>query len=263
MPFKSKNNIECIHEEIEETNEETNENEETELNETNETEDEIQQEIPIKKDTKKIKKYKTANGEEIIVKRKPKKKAKPLVVYMSESEDDEEQQVIVKPKPKRGRPKNISKKTVVEYVDKNGNKVDSRKKAKQTIINHNIKDKPLTASEIKLIELEEKLAELSAVSGKNILSTKKGKVDKRMVKPPTEKQLAARKLFVENNKIRALKKREEKENKKKQQQKENVSIVVDELTKIKKEKMKAIEDEKKEQIKETKASAPSIDNYFN
>jgi len=267
MPFKStktNDNKEEKLETIEEDNNDTNEEELNETDEINETvvneeiKQEISKEIKTKKDNK-IKKYKTENGEQIIVKKKPKKK-KPLVVYMSESESDEEQKVIVKPKPKRGRPKNSSKKAVVEYVDKDGNKTDNRNKSKKTIINHPV-DKPLTASEIKLIELEQKLAELEAVSGKKILSTKKGKIDKRQTKAPTEKQIAQRKKFVEDNKLRALKRKEEKEAKKKEQSKEDVKAVVDELTKMKKEKMKQIEIDKKEEIKEQPKLM--VDDYFN
>lgn len=270
MGFKSKLSNETIQEEIEENNEENIDDDSQEYYESDEKIEEINEEIEeikpivkkkvVKKVAKRGKLITTPNGEqiEVIMKKKPKK---PKVIYLSESEDENEIIQIAPKKKARGRPKKSTTKQVVEYVDGNGNKVDTRKKAKQTIINHDIKgEKPLTASEIKLIELEEKLAELSAVSGKTILSTKKNKVDKRMVKPPTEKQLAARKLFLENNKIRNLKKREEKEAKKKNSSKENVKEVLNELSNIKKEKVKQLE-QKKEEVKiETKVV---IDDFFN
>ena len=267
MPFKSTNKNETIQEEIEENDKEIIQSETTETNESDDNEEEIEEEIePLvkkklvkRKVAKKSKFITTDNGEQIEVVIKKKKNKKPKIIYLSDSEDEEEI-IQVAPKPKRGRPKKKDTKQVVEYVDGNGNKVDTRKKAKQTIINHDIKEKPLTASEIKLIELEEKLAELSAVSGKTILSTKKGKVDKRMVKPPTEKQLAARKAFLENNKIRNLKKKEEKELAKKNSSKDNVKEVLNELSNIKKEKVKQLE-QKKEEVKiETKVV---IDDFFN
>ena len=266
MGFKSKISNETIQEKIEENNEENIDDDSEEFYESDEVIEEIKEEIKpivkkkvVKKVAKKGKIITTDNGEqiEVVIKKKAKK---PKVIYLSES-DEEEEIIQVAPKKKaRGRPKKKDTKQVVEYVDKDGNKVDTRKKAKQTIINHDIKEKPLTASEIKLIELEQKLAELSAVSGKTILSTKKGKPDKRQVKAPTEKQLAARKTFLENNKIRQLKKKQEKELAKKNSSKDNVKEVLNELSNIKKEKIKQLE-EKKEEVKiETKVV---IDDFFN
>jgi hypothetical protein len=269
MGFKSKQSNNIIQEKIELNNEENIDDDSEEFYESDEVIEEIKEEIEeikpivkkkvVKKVAKKGKIITTDNGEqiEVVIKKKAKK---PKVIYLSES-DEEEEIIQVAPKKKaRGRPKKKDTKQVVEYVDKDGNKVDTRKKAKQTIINHDIKEKPLTASEIKLIELEQKLAELSAVSGKTILSTKKGKPDKRQVKAPTEKQLAARKLFLENNKIRQLKKKEEKELAKKNSSKDNVKEVLNELSNIKKEKIKQLE-EKKEEVKiETKVV---IDDFFN
>tara|TARA_R110000824_G_scaffold17709_3_gene71392 strand:- start:587 stop:1396 length:810 start_codon:yes stop_codon:yes gene_type:complete len=268
MGFKSTNKNELIQSKIEQNDEEIIESETTEPNQSDDNEEEIEEKIeeikPIvknkvkKKVAKKGKIITTDNGEklQVIIKKKPKK---PKIIYLSDSEDEEEI-IQVAPKPKsRGRPRKSSITQVVEYVDKDGNKVDNRKKAKQTIINHDIKDKPLTASEIKLIELEQKLAELSAVSGKTILSTKKGKPDKRQVKQPTEKQLAARKAFLENNKIRNLKKKEQKEAKKKNESKDNVKEVLNELSNIKKQKIQQLE-QKKEEVKiENKIL---IDNLF-
>lgn len=269
MGFKSKISNETIQEKIEENNEENIDDDSEEFYESDEVIEEIKEEIEeikpivkkkvVKKVAKKGKIITTDNGEqiEVVIKKKAKK---PKVIYLSESDEEEEIIQIAPKKKARGRPKKKDTKQVVEYVDKDGNKVDTRKKAKQTIINHDIKEKPLTASEIKLIELEQKLAELSAVSGKTILSTKKGKPDKRQVKAPTEKQLAARKAFLENNKIRQLKKKEEKELAKKNSSKDNVKEVLNELSNIKKEKIKQLE-EKKEEVKiETKVV---IDDFFN
>ena len=216
--------------------------------------------------------YKTEDGTQVEVKRGRKPKKKPLVVYLSESEEDE-QKVIIKPKRGKGRPKAKKVTPTVVYIDADGNESTSRNTAKQTIINHSPENdtekmSKLSAKDIRLIELEEKLAELSAVSGKKILSTKKGKVDKRQTKPPTEKQLAARAKFVENNKIRLAKNRLLKEEKTKLKSKDTVKEVISELKNIKKQneiKKDEIKEEikKEQEIKKPVVSKPLIDDIFN
>lgn len=238
MPFKKSK-------ELVDTDNENSENEQIVEEEKNKESSDIENEqivessnkkTKVTKPRKKEKIYKTEDGNEVKIIRKSRAK-KPIVVYMSESEE-EEQKVVVKPKPKKGRPKK-KESTIVEYVDQNGNSVSSRNRAKKTIINHPEK---LSSADIKILELEEKLQQLEAVSGKKILATKRGKPDARQTKAPTEKQLEARKKFAEANRLRHAKKRLAKEENEKQKQKSNVKVVVEELTEIKKQK--AVEKEK-------------------
>jgi hypothetical protein len=167
-------------------------------------------------------------GRQVIIQSKTKQKSKPIVVYLEDiMPQDEEPKVIVKTKRSKGRPKS---KKIVEYVDKDGLPLDKKtKECKQTVINHGDVEKPLTDKEMELIKLQERIVELEAVSGKTILSTKKGKIDKRCTKPPSEKQLAARKKFAEAAKARHAKKRADKEAKKQAETKDNVKVVVSEL----------------------------------
>ena len=60
------------------------------------------------------------------------------------------------------------------------------------------------------MELEVKLLELQGVSGNaNLKLNRKGKVDGRMVKVSTAKQIQATKRLVEMNKLRRMKKKED------------------------------------------------------
>ena len=102
-------------------------------------------------------------------------------------------------KGRKGRPKASKNKCSIKYVDDNGVEQSSRNKSKRTIIEHAEPGRKLTAKEVKLLALEEKMAELEAVTGKKLLSTKKMKVDQRTIKKPTERQLAARAKFVSDN----------------------------------------------------------------
>ena len=243
MPFKkSKNDDEMNHEsdiENEDIIEEQNHEEQTEVIDVKKNDVKHISQKPAKLTRTKSKIYKTENGIEVDVRRGKKKKA-PIVVYLSESDDEPVQKVIVKnpPKPK-GRPRKPKEKKIV-YVDEDGNPVQNRNDAKQTVINHVDESEKLTAKDIRLIELETKLKELEAVSGKKILATKKGKPDKRQVKPPTEKQLEARKKFVEANKARALKRKADKEANAKEIAKAQVKETIDTLKeeKIKNNEMK-------------------------
>ena len=212
-------------------------------------------------------------GRQVIIQSKTKQKNKPIVVYLEDIMPEQEApQVIVKTKRSKGRPKS---KKIVEYVDKDGLPLDKKtKQASQTIINHPEPEKPLSDKDLELIKLQERIAELEQVSGRKILGTKKGKIDQRSVKPPTEKQLAARKKFAEAAKARHAKRRADKEAKKAEETKSNVKQVVSELQEIKKEalqkqkadellKQKAIEEEKIRLAKEKEQSNPYNLDMFN
>jgi hypothetical protein len=145
-----------------------------------------------------------------------------------------EQKVIVKQKKGKGRPKK-KEPPIVQYVDNDGDTVDEDDgDVSQVIINKPKKEK-LSAKDLKMLELQQKIAELEAVSGKKIRGTKKGAVDKRQTKAPTEKQLEARRKFVENNKLRNEAKKQKKQEEQKIKNKENVKDVIDELAELKKQ----------------------------
>ena len=195
---------------------------------------EIKEEVPKKsiKRAKPVKKIKSECGADIELRYRSAKPAKsiPIVVYYDDIvEEPEPAKVIVKRKATRGRPK---KKPVIQYINDEGDVVSDKMEAVQTIINAPEKEN-YTEKDIKLIELEKKIMELEAVSGKKIRATKKGKVDQRQAKAPSEKQLEARKRFVEANKARHAKKKADKLNTDKLETKENVKEVIAELSAIK------------------------------
>jgi len=273
MPFKKIHKTEPeINQDSDVDNDSENESPETD---NSEVLDECKIESPKKDKLKKTKNkiYKTECGAQVEVRRGRKPKKQPVIVYLSESEE-EETKVVIKPAKKgKGRPKIKKPTPTIVYIDADGNESTSRNTAKQTIINHEPvneteKISKLSAKDLRLIELEEKLSELSAVSGKRILATKKGKVDKRQTKPPSEKQLVARAKFVENNKIRIAKKRLEKEEKLKLKSKDTVKEVISELKNIKKDnEIKKAEIKKELEIEKEKEkpviSKPLVDNIFN
>ena len=205
---------------------------EVEIQESNDYEEINEQPKENKKRAKK-RIVRSECGQEVIIKHKTKAKPTPIVVYYEDLvEQEEKPKVIVKTKRSRGRPKS----KIIEYVDEDGNPVGKKtKEVKQTIINHPEPEKELSEKDLKLIQLQERITELEAVSGKKILGTKKGKIDQRSVKPPTEKQIQARKKFVEMNKARALKRKQDKEAKKQEENKSNVKDVINELAEIKKQ----------------------------
>jgi hypothetical protein len=254
-------------------------------NETNEIEEEnteevveLSNEIPKKNNknskSKPKKRLVTSEcGRQVIIQTKTKEKKKPIVVYLEDIiPEQEEPKVIVKTKRSRGRPKS---KSIVEYVDKDGLPLTKKtKECKQTIINHGDVDKPLTDKELELIKLQERIVELENVSGKTILSTKKGRIDKRSTKPPTEKQLQQRKKFAEAAKARHAKIKADKEAKKQSETKDSVKAVVSELQQIKaqaqkealereKIKQQAIEEQKLKEQQEKNDSNPYGDDIFN
>jgi hypothetical protein len=208
-------------------------------NETDEENIEVETQKPQLENTDTIKKLKTDCGNEIIIKKSRSTKkniTKPIVIYMEDLVEQNaipEQKVIVKQKKTKGRPK--KQKPIVQYVDNDGDTVDEDDgNIEQVIINKPKKEK-LSAKDLKMLELQQKIAELEAVSGKKIRGTKKGAVDKRQTKAPTEKQLEARRKFVENNKLRNEAKKKKKEEEQKLKNKENVKDVIDELAELKKQ----------------------------
>ena len=207
---------------------------------------------------KKSKTITSACGSNVIIKkRNSRSKPKPIIIYEEDLyTNDEPQEVIVKKKT-RGRPKKA--KPVIEYINDKGESVDKNDSPEQIIINKPKKEK-LSAKDIKMIELQEKILELETVSGKTIRGTKKGNIDKRQTKPPTQKQLAARKKFIENNKLRNEAKKKAKEEKSKISKKEDVKIVIDELQTLKKKSMEdkitaqALKEKMKQEILEEQKS---------
>lgn len=235
-------------------------------NETDEENIEVETQKPQVSNTDTIKKLKTDCGNEIIIKKSRSTKkniTKPIVIYMEDLVEQNaipEQKVIVKQKKGKGRPKKKSP-PIVQYVDNDGDTVDEDDgNIEQVIINKPKKEK-LSAKDLKMLELQQKIAELEAVSGKKIRGTKKGAVDKRQTSAPTQKQLEARRKFVENNKLRNEAKKKKKEEEQKLKNKENVKDVIDELAELKKqnalqkEQLKA-QLEKEEQAKEVKVKNP-------
>ncbi len=235
-------------------------------NETDEENETVETQKPQIENTDTIKKLKTDCGNEIIIKKtrgRKKSITKPIVVYMEDLIEQDvlpEQKVIVKQKRGKGRPKK-KEPPIVQYVNKNDEIQDEDDgDVSQVIINKPSKEK-LSAKDLKLLELQQKIAELEAVSGKKIRGTKKGAVDKRQTKAPSEAQIQARKKFVENNKLRNEAKKKKKEEEQKIKNKENVKDVIDELAELKKqnalqkEQLKA-QLEKEEQAKEVKVKNP-------
>ena len=235
-------------------------------NETDDENETVETLKPKVSNTHTYKKIVTDCGNEVIIKksRSTKKQniTKPIVIYMEDLVEQNalpEQKVIVKQKKTKGRPKKA--KPIVQYVDNEGDTVDEdNDNIEQVIINKPKKEK-LSQKDLKMMELQAKIVELEAVSGKKIRGTKKGSVDKRQTKAPTEKQLEARKKFVENNKLRAEAKKKKKEEENKISNKENVKNVIDELAELKKqnqlqkEQLKA-QLQQEEQAKEVKVKNP-------
>jgi hypothetical protein len=192
------------------------------------------------------------------------KKTKPIVVYYEDIVDTPKPaKVIVKKKRGKGRPK---KEQLIEYVNEEGNSVEDKMLASQTIINAP-KEEKYSKKDLEMMELQKKIMELEAVSGKKIRATRKGKVDGRQTKAPTEKQLEARRKFVEANKSRHAKRKADKEEENKLSNKQNVKEVIQELTEIKKQAIqkKTDEDELRNKILEEekmKVEAEKKNNQF-
>jgi len=123
-------------------------------------------------------------------------KKKQVIVYR-EDLPVEPIEIVEKVRRPAGRPK---KKELVKIV-KEENEPDCvvfEKPSKVT----------MTARELKKMELEVKLLELQKISGNaNLKLNKGGKVDGRMIKVRTAKQIQATKNLVEANKLRRMKKK--------------------------------------------------------
>ena len=170
----------------------------------------------------------------MIVKKKSQKPKKPkqIIIYKEDLESDEEEKIEVIQKVKRGkgRPK---KKKIIEYVDEAGNKIENQKKASQTIINHdNIPENP-SQKDIKIMELQSRLAELEQISGKKIRATNKNQPDKRQTKARTKKQIEQTRRLVELNKLRKMERDKKKQEENRETQKDNIKQVITELKNLK------------------------------
>ena len=208
----------------------------------NENDTEIKVESNNKKiKLKKSKKVMSECGVPVEIRYRTKQdRPKPIVVYYEDLEiENPTPKVVVKKKRARGRPK---KNPIVQYVDDDGVEVEDKMDASQTIINAP-KNEKYTEKDLQLLQLQEKILQLEAVSGKKIRATKKGKVDGRQTRPPTEKQLEARKKFVEANKARNAKRRADKEAKSQLQNKESVKEVINELAELKKQSVQKQQEE--------------------
>ena len=165
---------------------------------------------------------------------------KKRIVYIYKDDIIEEPvEIVEKIKRKAGRPK---KNKMVKYVDADGNEVKNRNDSKEVIIKvGGQKDIPITEKELKVLKLEERLAELESISGKKVLVTKKKQIDKRQSKVRSEKQIAAAERLVALNKQRRLDKLKSTEEVK---SKTAVKAVLNELAETSK-KQKVKTDEKK------------------
>ena len=133
--------------------------------------------------------------------RKPGPKKKIVYVYKEDIEE-EPVEIVEKIKRKCGRPK---KHKLVKYVDDDGNEVKNRNDSKEVIIKvGGQKDIPMSEKELKVLKLEERLAELESISGKKVLVTKKKQIDKRQNKVRSAAQIAACERLVAMNKQRRL-----------------------------------------------------------
>ena len=230
--------------------------------------DEVKPTNPPLSNTDDIKRITTDCGQEIIIKKsrstKKQKITKPIVVYMEDLVEQNllpTQEIVVKQKKGKGRPKKA--KPVVEYVTKDNEiQSDDDSNVEQIIINKPKKEK-FSKKDLKMLELQEKIIELETVSGKKIRGTKKYTVDKRSTKPPTEKQQAQRKKFVEDNRLRREAKKKEKEEQTKIKTKDNVKDVINELSELKKQNalqkeqiMQEMQEKKQEEIKKKEKAKP-------
>lgn len=222
---------------------------------------------PKKKYIKKEPKIVSTNDPNINVivktRNKGKKPKKQIVIYKEDLEDEEDDkpEIIVKSK-NRGRPK---KKQIIKYIDQDGNEIepDNKENAKEVVIPLPSKDKELSEKDLKIIELETRLTELSQISNKNIRGTKKGKPDQRQIKPRTEKQIAQAKRLVEMNKLKRIERQKVKDDENKKTQKTAVKEVIVELSNVKKETDKKDHEIKQKVIEQKKITSMYNDPLFN
>ncbi len=225
----------------------------------------IIEELP-KPTTKPKKKYvkappkivKTSDPEVNVVLRSKNKGTRPkkqIVIYKEDLEEYEDKPEIIVKSRTKGRPK---KKKIIKYVDEFGNEVANKEEANEVVLPLPGKQKELSEKDLKIIELETRLTELSNLSNKNIRGTKKGKPDQRQIKPRSEKQIAQAKRLVEMNKLKRLEKQKTKDEELKQTQKSAVKEVITELSNVKKETQK-----KEEEIKQKIVEEKKTDLYYN
>jgi len=212
---------------------------------------------PDNKKRKKTKKdyIKTSdpNVDLCIVKKKPGPRPKKIVYIYKDQLPDEEIEIVEKIRRPKGRPK----KKIVKYIDNHSKEVKDRLDAKQVIIELPDDKKELSAKDIKILELQERLVELEAVSGKKIRAGRNGKPDGRQISKRSDKQIAAAKALVERNRIM----REQKKTAQmKKDTKDSVKEVIGELAQV-----KQVERQKKVEIADAvkKAYDPLTDPLFN
>ena len=171
--------------------------------------------------------------------RKPGPKKKIVYVYKEDIED-EPVEIVEKIKRKAGRPK---KQKLVKYVDDDGNEVKNRNESKEVVIKvGGEKDIPMTEKELKVLKLEERLAELESISGKKVLVTKKKQIDKRQNKVRSAAQIAACERLVALNKQRRLDKLKSTEEAK---SKTAVKAVLSELSETAKQTKAKVQEKEK------------------
>ena len=185
----------------------------------------------------------------VLLKSRKKGPRKKQVVIYREDLPVEPIEIVEKVKRPAGRPK---KKELVKII-KEENEPDCvvfEKPSKVT----------MTARELKKMELEIRLLELQGVSGNsNLKLNRKGKVDGRMVKVRTEKQIQATKNLVEMNKMKRLKRKEDEKQAILGEQQEVVKNILgtlaqNKVAKVEEDNQKAQEDAVK-QAKKKKISA--------
>ena len=175
----------------------------------------------------------------VLKSRKPGPKKKIVYVYKDDIVE-EPVEIVEKVKRKAGRPK---KEKLVKYVDQDGNEVKNRNESKEVVIKvGGQNDVPMTEKELKVLKLEERLAELESISGKKVLVTKKKAIDKRQSKVRSPAQIAAAERLVALNKQRRADKLKNTEEVK---SKVAVKAVLNELSETAKATKKKVEEKQK------------------
>ena len=178
--------------------------------------------------------------------RKKGPKKKQVIVYR-EDLPVEPIEIVEKVKRPAGRPKKKELVKIVKELDE-PDCVVFEKPSKVT----------MTARELKKMELEVRLLELQGVSGNsNLKLNRKGKVDGRMVKVRTAKQIQATKNLVEMNKMKRLRKKENEKQEILGEQQEVVKNILgtlaqNKVAKIEEDNQKAQEDAVKQRKAEAK-----------
>jgi len=157
---------------------------------------------PKRKYTKRAPKETIKTSDEnvtVLLKSRKKGPRKKQVIVYREDLPVEPIEIVEKVRRPAGRPKKKELVKVVKEVDE-----------PDCIVFEKPTKVKMTARELKKMELEVKLIELQGVSGNsNLKLNKKGKVDGRMVKVRTQKQIDATARLVEANKLRRMKKKDD------------------------------------------------------